>query len=349
MGLWSPSFKFTSLKAASLKLAYAGLGVAVVAVNGVAWMQARGMTHYLPTGERTARPETLTWLDKAKLLLLVQLPRPENQQTPASFALAYSTHQINLTQAPQEWLETWYIPAPKPANLPSARPATPDTSGLFLLFPPYGGSKDSILAVAKALQELGYATLLVDYRGVGGSSGDRTTIGIREADDVAAAMQFAQTQWPQQPIYLYGASMGGAAVARAVALKGLRPRAIILESAFDRLSQTIRHRFQAMGWPSSPATELMLFWGGLQQNIDAFAHNPVDYAKSITTPTLIFYGQADQRVTLAETQAIFTQLAGKKQLSLFNGIGHGGLAAEETVQWKQQVQVFLQSLPPSNR
>jgi uncharacterized protein len=316
-----------------LKLGFASLAITGVAINGVAWLQARGMTHYVSGGERPAKPEQLTWADKLKLLITgVQLPRPENLQTPAHLGLPYQTHRIELPN--QEWLETWRI----------AKPATrPKSLGVFLLFPPYGGSKDSVLAAAKALHELGYDTLLVDYRGVGGSSGNSTTLGVKEADDVVAAVNYAQARWSSRPLYLYGASMGAAAVARAVALKGVQPQAIILESSFDRLTQTVRHRFTAMGWPSSPGTELIIWWGGWQHNIDAFAHNPIDYAKAIRQPTLLFYGQADRRVTLTETQAIFAQLPGKKQLRLFNGVGHGSLAAEAPTQWKQQVQEFLRA------
>jgi uncharacterized protein len=59
---------------------------------------------------------------------------------------------------------------------------------------------------------------------------------------------------------------------------------------------------------------------------------------------LMLYGQADRRVTLAETQAVFSQLPGQKQLSLFASVGHGGLAATEPEQWRQQVQEFLQNI-----
>ena len=45
-------------------------------------------------------------------------------------------------------------------------------------------------------RKLGYSTLLVDFRGSGGSSEATTTIGVLEADDVAAAVAFARTTWP---------------------------------------------------------------------------------------------------------------------------------------------------------
>ena len=41
---------------------------------------------------------------------------------------------------------------------------------------------------ADRLHDLGYACFLVDFRGSGGSSGDATTIGYREADDVVRSV-----------------------------------------------------------------------------------------------------------------------------------------------------------------
>jgi uncharacterized protein len=326
----------------SIKLVMAGTVAGAFALSGLAWIHAKGMTHYLPAGERPTKPEQLTWLHKVKLILTgVQLPRPENRQTPQDAGMAYQTHRLALN--PQnnssEWLETWFVPMSPPKTQ-----APPKSQGVFLLFPPYGGSKSSLLATAVALHQLGYDTLLVDYRGVGGSSGDTTTIGVKEAEDVVTAVKYVQAQWPGRPIYLYGASMGAAAITRAVALQGVTPKAIILESTFDRLDQAVRNRFTAMGLPSSPGTELMLWWANWQHGIDSFNHNPIDYAKTVSMPTLMLYGQADRRVTLAETQAVFSQLPGQKQLSLFASVGHGGLAATEPEQWRQQVQEFLQNV-----
>jgi dipeptidyl aminopeptidase/acylaminoacyl peptidase len=304
---------------------------AIVLLNGIAWMQARSMTHYVAEGERTAKPEKLSFLDKLKLLVTgVQVPRPTNQTTPASEGLPFQTYRIPLNT--QESLETWFVPANVARN----------RQEIVLLFPPYTGSKASVLAPAKVFHDLGYDVLLVDFRGAGGSTGDNTTLGIREANDVVAAYAFTQQKWPQQPVILYGASMGASAVMRAVALDKLQPQAIILESPFDRLLQTVRHRFSAMGLPSSPGAELIVWWGGWQLGIDGFAHNPVDYARQIQTPALLFHGQGDQRVTITESESIYEQLAGQKEFVLLPGIGHGGLAGEHPQQWQQQVKGFLQ-------
>jgi transposase len=92
------------------------------------------------------------------------------------------------------------------------------------MFPGKSSSKASqLLAPAKAFNRLNYDTLLVDFRGVGGSSGSTNTLGIRKAKDVALALSYAQSSKLKRPFILYGISMGSAAVLRAIAIKKVNP------------------------------------------------------------------------------------------------------------------------------
>ena len=124
----------------------------------------------------------------------------------------------------------------------------------------------SMVAIAQELHQLGYSVLLVDFYGSGGSSGTTTSIGYFEALDVVASVNYARDQWHPDTIHLYGASMGGAAVLRAIAVHGVEVEAIAIESVFDTLLNTVRNRFAAMGIPSTPLAELLTFWGGQQRN-----------------------------------------------------------------------------------
>jgi uncharacterized protein len=310
-------------------------GAAVgIGLNGIAWMQARAMTHYVEAGERTAKPEKLSWSEKIGVVLTgVRLPRPMNRQTPDQIGLSYETHLIPISEPETQpaTLEAWFIPT-----------ESPQKRGTVLLFPPYGASKQALFGPSKILHELGYNTMLVDFRGVGGSSGSDTTMGVREGRDVAQAMAYVQQHiQPPQPILLYGASMGAAAVMRAIAYEGVKPAAVILESPFDRLLHTVRHRFTAMNLPASPGSELIVWWGGFQQGIDGFKHNPVEYAKAIRCPVLLMYGTYDQRVTLAETESILDHIPSRKQLVVFPAVGHGSLANDDPLKWRQRVEAFL--------
>jgi dipeptidyl aminopeptidase/acylaminoacyl peptidase len=277
-----------------VNLLAAALLSALVSVNVLAFMHARAMANLAETGEGKARPEQLRVFDKITVWLSgVTIPRPQNRHTPADLKLDYETHRF--VSSHDSLVETWYIPGE-------------DGLPLIALFHGYAASKSSLLTAAQVFHELGYTTVLVDFYGSGGSSGSTTTIGVREADDVAATVNYARRTWPSRRIVLYGISMGGAAVLRAIAVHGVKPDAIIIEATFDRLLNAGKNRFGVMGLPSFPFAELVLFWASIQNNFNLFSHNPVDYARSVHCPTLILHGEKDERVTLEQARTIAAAL-----------------------------------------
>lgn len=221
----------------------------------------------------------------------------------------------------------------------------PQPRGLALLFVGYAGVKEGALTPAAKLYQWGYSSLLVDFRGAGGSSRSDQTLGIWEAEDVAAAFVYARATWPDLPVVLYGVSMGGAAALRAAAVAGVRPAGLILEAVFDRLDTTTRHRFAALGLPGSPAAELLLFWGGVQLGVNPFAHNPVAYAASVDVPVLLLYGEQDPWILPPERSALAGALRGPVTLVSFPGQGHGGpYVYADPERWDAAVHAFLDGL-----
>jgi uncharacterized protein len=299
----------------------------VVLFNMVAYNHAYAMTHFSHTGTRTEGPGSLSLWGKLRTLITgVNLPRPTNDRTPAALELSFDTHTFLLPEGCN--LEAWHIPHAEP-------------KGLVIMFHGYGGSKSTMLPQAEAFHGFGYSTFLVDFRGSGGSSGDITTVGVREADDVTAAVEYARTAELPGPIILYGASMGSAAILRAIEVNGVRPNAIVIECPFDRLLSTVGNRFTAMGLPAFPLAETLVFWGGTQHGFDGFAHNPVDYAASVTCPVLLMHGDNDRWVTRVQAESIFQKLAGEKEFVVFSGVGHQSYLEAKPEEWKEHVSRFL--------
>lgn len=311
------------------KLFAAALVSAVVSANVIAFMQARAMTRFVEPGERTGRPEQLRLVDKVGVVLSgVSIPRPRNLLTPAKFNLLFSTHRIVNSNG--ETLEAWYL-------------AGRDDAPVVLMFHGYAVSKSTMLSTAQAFHELGLSTLLVDFYGSGGSSGSGTTIGVNESDDVAATVAYAKTVWPQRKIVLYGISMGGAAVLRAIAVNGVTPDAAIIEATFDSLLNTGKNRFRAMDLPPSPFTELLLFWGSVQQGFNFFAHNPVEYAAQVNCPTLVLHGEKDTRVTVTEARRIAAALGKKGRFVAFSALPHTAIVDARRDDWMKEVGQFMQA------
>lgn len=309
------------------KLLALAIVAGVLTLNGVAWMQAWAMTHYLPASQRTPKPEALSPGEKISAIITgVKVPRPRNERTPADVGLSFEVRTIDI--AGGESLETWYVPRPEPR-------------GIILMFPGYAESKQSLLPAASALHDMGYNMLLVDFRGAGGSSGNDTTLGVREGKDVALAVEYAARTWPNSRIVLYGVSMGSVAVMRAIAKEGVQPDEAILESPFDGLLSTARNRFDAMGLPAFPGAELLVFWGSVQHGFNGFAHNPLDYASSVKCPALLLSGENDPRVTTEQARAIYERLGGQKEFVSFPGAGHGALVVDAPKVWRERVMRFL--------
>jgi uncharacterized protein len=299
----------------------------IVLLNVLAWMHAKSMTHFVNGGERTAKPEALPFTRKVWTLLTgVNIPRPTNSRNPKDIGLAYEIHEIK--DSDHLSLEAWSI-------------TNSNQQGLVIMFHGYAACKSDLLAPAAEFHKMGYDLLLIDFHGSGGSTGQETSIGFNESRDVAQAVDYAKNRWPGRRIILYGVSMGSAAILRAIAVEGVKADAVIIESPFDRLINTVGNRFKIMGLPAFPAAELLVFWGGMQQRFDGFGHNPVEYAKSVSCPVLLMHGEQDTRATVDQAKSVFDNLSGEKSFVIFPDVSHEILAGARSDQWRVEIAKFL--------
>ncbi|MBI3881895.1 MAG: alpha/beta fold hydrolase [Verrucomicrobia bacterium] len=299
----------------------------VMVLNVVAFLHARAMTHFQRGGSRTANAEALSAAGKLKVLVTgVTMPRPVNRNSPADFGLPFETIKVKGARGSE--LEVWRI---RVAN----------SRGIVLLFHGYTGSKDALLPVAREFLALGFEPWLVDFHGSGGSTGNTTSIGWHEAEDVANVFARAQAEVLPRRTVVFGSSMGAAAALRAVHAHGIRPAALILECPFNRMLDTAADRFALMKLPAFPFAHCLVFWGGVQQGFNAFAHNPEDYARSVRCPTLLMQGGRDGRVTLPQARSIATNLRTNCTLKIFPELGHESYLAANPGEWRKEVTDFL--------
>lgn len=307
--------RFVRLGRKSRKRFFQVVLVVFLSLNALSYIGAYALTHFSSPGH-----------------FGLGLPRPTSSKLPSDVGFEYVTQRISINQS--EWLETWFIPAQRPVF-----------TGTILLFPGNGGSKaKQLLAPAEVFHRLGYDTLLIDFRGVGGSSGNTTTLGVREAKDVALALSYAQRSNFQRPFVLYGVSMGSAAILKAVAHEKVNPDAVILELPFARLLDAVRSRLRAIRIPAFPMAEMLVFWGSIQHRFNGFTHNPVTYAKRVRCPALLLHGGLDKWTTVAEINQIFKNLQGSKELTIFPNTGHSLLVTVDKEHWQRSVDQFLKGV-----
>ena len=141
-------------------------------------------------------------------------------------------------------------------------------------------------------------------------------------------------------MFLFGTSMGAVAIVKGIHDFSLQPKGIILECPFGSMYKTVCARFSIMKAPSFPMAGLLVFWGGVQNGFWAFGHNPAEYAKSINCPALLLYGAKDPKVSIGETEEIFTNMTGDKFLKIYPDAGNEDLLNKKTT-WVNDVDTFL--------
>lgn len=292
-------------------------------MNTVAIFHSYKFTHFADTNtEKTQKPELLTFGEKLKALFLgVNNPRPKNKPKPSNF----ETIELQSNKK----IECWY------SSKDSAK-------GTVILCHGYGGEKSSMLDKAEIFDSLKYNTFLIDFMGSGGSEGNTTTIGFKEAEEVKTAYDYL-TKKGDRDIYLFGTSMGAVAIMKAIKDYDLNPKGIIIECPFGTMYETVSARFKNMHVPTFPMAGLLVFWGGVQNGFWAFNHNPTTYAKRITIPTLLLYGEKDKNVSRKEIDNIYENLSGRKTLKTYPLAGHENYLVKYRIEWSEDVVRFLAS------
>jgi hypothetical protein len=110
---------------------------------------------------------------------------------------------------------------------------------------------------------------------------------------------------------------------------------------FASILQAAEGRIKMMGLPGEPLAGFITFWGGTEHGFWAFNMKPAEFAKKITVPVLLQWGRKDPRVQQAETDAVYENLAGKKELVVYETAGHESLCDKEHGKWVTAVNSFL--------
>ncbi|MFZ1529502.1 MAG: alpha/beta fold hydrolase [Ferruginibacter sp.] len=292
-------------------------------LNIVVIFHAYKFTHFYNAGEVIVKKkEEKTKGDIIKEMLFGQnFTKLQNIKADSSFNTFYLTTKDSIK------LEGWYFPAQ-------------NAKGTIAMFHGHGGSKTGMMEASRAFNELGYNTALIDFRAHGGSDGNTCTIGWDEAEDVKLAYDFVK-QNGENNIVLWGSSLGAATILKSVQQYQLQPSKLILEMPFGSLKEAVKGRIKMMNLPPEPVTTLLTFWGGTIHGFWAFNLKPAEYAKEIKCPVLLQRGKNDTRVTQKETDDIYANIPGQKEMVLYDSCGHEMLCKKEKEKWRSAVSRFL--------
>ena len=253
---------------------------------------------------------------------LVAAHRTDVGEPPADLPAA----SIVLASASGVCLPGWHIPG-QPGQ------------GVIVLAHPYQGSRLDMINRARLLHAHGYSVVMFDMQAHGESPGDRVTIGYIERHDIAAAVDFAKQQHPQEPVGVIGFSMGGAATLMATPLN---VDAVVLESVYPHIEAAVRNRMIAqLGRLAWAPTKALLAQLKPRLGISVRALRPVDRLPNVGCPVCIMSGTKDRLTTPEETLSMFDAAPDPKELWMVDGAEHEDLCDFSPDEYKRRVLSFF--------
>ena len=236
--------------------------------------------------------------------------------TPEAFNLNYQEVWLPVSTASGQTshIHGWWIPA---SAAPEAK--------VWLYLHGNGSNVGDEVKRAFWFHQLGFSTLLIDYRGYGRSEGKFPTESSVYEDVEAAWNYLTQVRHiPAEQIFLYGHSLGGA-IAIDLALRHSNIAGLVVEGTFTAMRSMVAHLYrQFLIFP----VKLLL-----HQRFDSLSK-----VRSLAMPILLIHGTADPVVPAHMSQALFTAATEPKKLLLVPEAGHHNVEELGSVQYLQAIQ-----------
>lgn len=285
---------------------------ALVAAGLITAALITGLAHYLvrrtTTPRRSRRPPHYTY-------------------TPWEFGIPY--RQVRIRQNEDE-IDAWYLPQPD------------ERAPCILVLPGHGMNKSEVLGIASALHNDGFACLLLDFRGVGLSTGDVITLGHYETEDAIAAIDWLARNATPESIGVVGYSLGGSV---AINVAGLDDRvgAVVSDSAFASQHGILAYQVRRATrmWPA-PVLAVAAPMFRRRHHRDYAQFSPVERIHQISPrPLLLIHPDQDTMVPLSDGLQLWEQAREPKELWIASGIGHCGAYFEDREDYCRRVSDFL--------
>lgn len=241
-----------------------------------------------------------------RLLYFPQMGR-DVATTPNAVGLKYE--DVWLESAPGVKIHGWFV-------------AHPSAKGTVIFFHGNAGSIGLRLDWLQMFHELGYATLIVDYRGYGRSSGKPSEQGTYE--DASAAWEHVTRVRGVAPkeVVIAGDSLG-AAVATELAAR-TSPRALVIQSTFTSVPDLAaeHYRFLPVRW------------------ISRFDYDTLSRIAHVSAPVLVAHSPMDELIPFHHGQALYAKAREPKRfVELAGGHNEGYIFARRA--WIDALAEFL--------
>ncbi len=216
----------------------------------------------------------------------IKPPKIISNITPKDLGLDYE--EISFITSDDIKLVGWWLPNKN------------SVAKTLVLLHGYPADKGDILPVLSFLAEK-YNLLLFDFRYLGQSEGHYSTVGVKETEDLQAAINFLKSRGVSE-VGVWGFSMGGA-VALTTAAKVPEIKVIISESSYARLDLMANELYR-IPLLKYPLAKLTLFWTKLFLGINAGEATPYESVKNLNIPILLVHSTNDEVIPFKHAELL---------------------------------------------
>jgi uncharacterized protein len=252
----------------------------------------------------------LVWVGQTRLIFH---PEAAIETTPDAVGLTYETVELPMEQGRIQgwWFESDHSDAPTVLYLHGT-----------------GSNLGDLVGLAEQIHTLGWAALLIDYRGYGQSPGNFPS-EASVYEDAIAALNYLVTvrRIPIQQIVVMGQSIGGA-IALELATRYPNLGAVVVESTFTSMPDMVRYLLPLQLLP----VDLLL-----HQRFDSLAK-----VRSLQVPLLVIHGTGDRVIPARMGQALYEAASSPKVLLLIPQAGHSNVRKINRALYVQTLQKFVQ-------
>ena len=264
-------------------------------------------------------------------LLIYRVSHPEPSPEPVN-PTHYSLPalEVSIPAGGENRLPAWWIPGLKGAP------------GIILA-PGYGMSRSDAMSLAAALHEKGYNILVYSQRGCGPAPASASTLGLREAGDMAQAVRLIQDrpEGDRARLGIWGVDIGALAALRTAA-SFPEVLAIVADSPYESESDFFACLLaDDFGLGSRILSSICYQAFRLTQVFNGSLSSRKLPVKELSGRAILFI-KGENRKNLAElTNAIYDQIQPQKEMISFKAARVRAMSGEELMAYDRQVANFF--------
>ena len=210
-----------------------------------------------------------------------------------------------------------------------------------------GSNRADMLPLARDLRGRGYNVLLLELRAHGQSEGDVSTLGVREVEDVRAAVTYLEHAPGVDPghINVLGISLGS-----AVAIMGTAAvpevHSVVADSVFASARWLVHHQLNTLATVPDWFGPALLTVGGWAAGISPDDVSPVAAAAHLgQRPLLVIQGEKDELFAPENARLVVAAASGPAELWMEPEAGHTGVYALDQARYVDRLDTFFTTAP----